>query len=518
MKKLNLQRLNLVRSLNLQRFTKQTIIAGAIGLAVVVNLLLAPISLRLDLTKNQAYTLSPASREIMANLEEPVTIRFYVSSELPTQLKVVQTDIEDLLEEYKRNNEGNVTVEVRNPRTDEEALQQVQSAGIPELQFSQLQQDSFNVSTGYFGMTVSQGEDVSVIQDLTATENLEYNITAAIYQLARTQMPTIGISGGGMAVNPLTNQPQPGPDALLQQLVGDQYAIENINLSTQSATITPVPLENGESVATVPAEIDTVVVFAGSQKQYDQQELNGFREYLDRGGSMLIFAAGVAIDQTTITAQPAEHGLYPLLSEYGLDLGKQLLMSADSELINTGGQQGFSVITPYPLWLTTNQFASDSALMSNVNALIFPWASPITISQVEGVQNQALAQTTQRSWIQSELDINPDTVLDQQPGQMQSFPVAAQAQNQNGGELIAIASQEFLQLGAQGYDNIDFVLNILDEFASGGALSGIRQRAVTFYPLPSLPAGQQETVKYLMILVLPGLFILGGASYLVKRR
>ena len=37
-------------------------------------------SQRLDLTQNRLYTLAPGSRNILAKLEEPITLRFYYSA------------------------------------------------------------------------------------------------------------------------------------------------------------------------------------------------------------------------------------------------------------------------------------------------------------------------------------------------------------------------------------------------------------------------------------------------------
>jgi hypothetical protein len=71
---------------------------------------------------------------------------------------------------------------------------------------------------------------------------------------------------------------------------------------------------------------------------------------------------------------------------------------------------------------------------------------------------------------------------------------------------------------SQQSSNLNFMLNVISNFASGGALSGIRQRAVDVYPLPALSDAEQSVFKYTNMLVLPFLFAAFGAYYLWKRK
>jgi len=65
--------------------------------------------------------------------------------------------------------------------------------------------------------------------------------------------------------------------------------------------------------------------------------------------------------------------------------------------------------------------------------------------------------------------------------------------------------------------NLEFILNVLGDYASDGALSGISSRAVNLYPLPELPENVQEFYKYANIIVLPGIFALYGMWRMWKR-
>jgi len=92
--------------MNTKARKKRELLAG--GLLVAVNVLLFNVLLgnirlfRLDLTEGQIYTLSDVTREMLQDLEDPVTIRFYYSSR-EAQHDLIRPLIEpmkDILEEF----------------------------------------------------------------------------------------------------------------------------------------------------------------------------------------------------------------------------------------------------------------------------------------------------------------------------------------------------------------------------------------------------------------------------------
>ncbi|TMI94594.1 MAG: gliding motility-associated ABC transporter substrate-binding protein GldG, partial [Bacteroidetes bacterium] len=77
-------------------------------LVVAVNLLASVFHTRLDLTKEKRYTLSNASKQLLRNLNEPVTIDVFVHKKnLPSEVKKLENSIAEFLlncKEYARNN------------------------------------------------------------------------------------------------------------------------------------------------------------------------------------------------------------------------------------------------------------------------------------------------------------------------------------------------------------------------------------------------------------------------------
>ena len=56
------------------------------AIMLVVNFLSKKYNLRLDFTEDKQYTLSQATKDILKNLDEPVTIKAYFSNDLPANI------------------------------------------------------------------------------------------------------------------------------------------------------------------------------------------------------------------------------------------------------------------------------------------------------------------------------------------------------------------------------------------------------------------------------------------------
>jgi ABC-2 type transport system permease protein len=97
---------------------------------VVVNLLGGYIGGRLDLSPGQAYTLAPASRHIVRDLDDLVTVTLYASRELPTEVALMKRDVDDLLRDLRSAGGGRLRVVERDPGADESVKREAETAGV----------------------------------------------------------------------------------------------------------------------------------------------------------------------------------------------------------------------------------------------------------------------------------------------------------------------------------------------------------------------------------------------------
>ena len=57
-----------------------------IGIIVFVNLVSEQFYFRIDLTEDEQYTLSDATKDILKDLDDPITVKAYFSENLPPHI------------------------------------------------------------------------------------------------------------------------------------------------------------------------------------------------------------------------------------------------------------------------------------------------------------------------------------------------------------------------------------------------------------------------------------------------
>jgi ABC-type uncharacterized transport system involved in gliding motility auxiliary subunit len=489
-----IHRLNLLSLLRLGNYKKNMIYAVAFILLVGINVLLSPFMFRMDLSKGKAYTLSSSTKNVMKSIQKPVSINFFVSSELPTRLLPLRREVTDLLNEYKRLGAGKLQVTILDPKKDPKALEKAKSIGMPELQFSQVDQDKYAVTTSYFGISLEQGDKHELLPQVTEIGSLEYNLTAALYKLTRKEAPKVGMVGEGVE----------GAIATTQNVLSQQFTMEPV-VATDSGSIDPA--------------YRTLFIFTPTDKKYSNEEVTALERYLEQGGKGIFFVDGVSISDS-LSVLPADHNLNTLLKKWGITVNSNLILSNSAELVNFGNEL-VSYLVPYPFWIKTDQVDSKSSYFSNVNQLTFPWTSSLTLQNANGIETHSLVSSTKRSWEQtSNFSLSPQTISPPKENELRQFTLIAESKRKNGGAILVIPSSRFIsdKYLSRTSDNTAFILNVVNDFASGGALSGIRQRAVSFYPLPDIGNNVKDIFKYANILLLPGLFVLYGVIRLMRRR
>src|SRR5579863_5155363 len=87
---------------------------------VSVNVIVAErLPLRLDLTAEKLYTLSPGTRRTLAKIDEPITLRFYYSTAIGDEapsVGVYADRVRELLTQYAAAAPGKIRLETYNPQ------------------------------------------------------------------------------------------------------------------------------------------------------------------------------------------------------------------------------------------------------------------------------------------------------------------------------------------------------------------------------------------------------------------
>jgi ABC-type uncharacterized transport system involved in gliding motility auxiliary subunit len=220
----------------------------------------------------------------------------------------------------------------------------------------------------------------------------------------------------------------------------------------------------------------------------------------------------------SMVAASRESKLRPILDTFGITLNQDLVLSNQAEIVNFSNDifnRG-----KYPFWLMTNIFNPDASYTANVNYLMFPWTSSLSLTKKPNIIQKEIVRATKQSWVRTgSVDVKPDSITNPKTSDLsQPLLIAYAKDSKTKGEIMVIPSTRFVQdnfLGRSG--NLEFIVNLVNEFASDGALSGIRSRAIAALPLPVLEPNTKDIYKWANVLVLPVLLGAWGALRLKKR-
>lgn len=162
-------------------------------LAVLVLLNVAGTTLffRLDLTENQAYSLSKASRRVVSNLSEPLTINVFFSRNLPAPHNSTERYLHDLLAEYAAYSNRFFNYRFYNVSTESgdispeagENQKLAENYGIHPIQIQAIEKDEVKFQKAYMGLVLIHGDIIERIPTITNIDGLEYRLTTAIQKL-----------------------------------------------------------------------------------------------------------------------------------------------------------------------------------------------------------------------------------------------------------------------------------------------------------------------------------------------
>ena len=150
-------------------------------------------SSRIDLTDDGLFTLSQGTRNVLANLDEPLTLRFYFSSRLSQeipQIGIYGQRVQDMLEEFSAESKGKIRLEVYDPEPFSDVEDRAVGFGLKGVPVDQTGE------TVYFGLagTNSTNSQLAIpFFDEQREKFLEYDLARMVYGLAHPDKPRIGV-------------------------------------------------------------------------------------------------------------------------------------------------------------------------------------------------------------------------------------------------------------------------------------------------------------------------------------
>jgi len=348
-------------------------------------------SVRVDLTENSLYTLTQGTRNILRDIEEPIRLRLYYSSELAqgTGLEPYGKRVEELLREYALASQGKIDLEVIEPEPDSEAEDEAVAFGLAGLTAPG---GRGTIYLGLVGTNSTDGREIIRFFDPSPSEQrfLEYNVTKLIYTLANPEKPVLGVLSAlaldGAPPNQFTGQPGQRPWRILAEL-RQLYDVRVLDPSAPEI------------------EDDVSLLFVVHPKGFSDAVLYAIDQFVLGGGRLVAFVdpqceadlpPNAAQDPFAVMNYPRASDLGPLFETWGVELAPQQIAAdvPSAMSVNVGGRP-----VPYVafLMLDEERLSEDDAITGQLSNIIMATAGVLDHAEDAPTRFTPLVTTTEES-------------------------------------------------------------------------------------------------------------------------
>ena len=156
-----------------------------------INAVIDNVSWRIDLTKDNRYTLSDYSKALVKDLDDIISLQLYMSKKLPPQIQTIKQQIVDLLYEYRAVSNDKIQVEVISKEADQLLNVKLQQLGIPKFRMNIVEKDKLQVVEGFMGLVVMYEDKKEVIPVVVKMDTLEYDVSLLIRKITASTIPKV---------------------------------------------------------------------------------------------------------------------------------------------------------------------------------------------------------------------------------------------------------------------------------------------------------------------------------------
>ncbi len=522
---------------------KQTTVITLLALgAIILGMLVSSrIWFRLDLSRNQAYTLSEVARNLYREIPETVTITYYLSEKL-TRIHPVPGEIRELLQEFSSHSRGRIRLVIQDP-VKSATVAAAERLGVLPQQIQTMEKDQASVATVYTGLVIEYLNQTDVLPIVFSTGSLEYDLTSRIRALVRGREREVGVLVAA----------------------ADKNWSQDFNYLEQTFVQAGYRIRQIPGGAEIPDTLPLLFVFGGVE-ELDDWALYRINHYVLSGGKALFAVDGVFIDsRADLAARPMnDAGLLSLLAAWGVRVEPKLVLDKAALTIpyrsSTPGGGSQVRLVRYPHWVAVldKNGNQDHPVSANFGGLDLFWPSPLLLDPPAGVQAEILASSTAEAWrMTKDFVANPDASLlfsreeaqtkgpavlaaalsgrfpdwfadrpqPTRPGSSESLPERpVQAQESR----VLVIGDSDLATGliqyTQSQRNLDFLLECADWLGNDDDILGIHNRARGSGRLDKISdpvqraraAGFAQSVNLLFIPLLTG--VIGLVRYRARRR
>jgi len=355
---------------------------------IAVNLAGNYVYHRFDLTSDHRYTLSETTKTILKNVEEPVFIDVYLEGDFPAELRKLQTESKQLLEEFNAYN-GNINFVFVDPLAADKEMsgqiaEQLFANGMKPISISVNDKGKQSQEMVFPWAVATKGDQHAKIQLLKgmagasteekisgSVQHLEYAIAEAIHKVSTEKSKKIAVIKGIGELN-------------------DVYMADFLRSLRDSYYIAPFTLD---SVAVNPQktlkdlqEYDLAII-AKPTKAFDENQIEVLDQFVLNGGKSIWMLDQVQADMDSLynktgemLAYPKDQSLGEMLFKYGVRVNPDLVKDDMGAPIKLAiGQKGSETVYEDFVWKFAPFAVSQSAhpIVKNIEGVKFDFANSI---------------------------------------------------------------------------------------------------------------------------------------------
>lgn len=256
--------------------------------------------LRVDLTSNDLYTLSDGTRDVLADIEEPVNLYYFYSEETARSIPQIASHgrrIGELLDEFAAAAKGKLRITLIDPEPFSDDEDRAVALGVEPVP---LNDTGRNLYFGIAGTNTVGDQQVIRYFQLNRATLLEYDLAKLVYQLAHPKKPVVGL---------LTQLPMSGgfdqramrqtPAWFVRERIGELFDLRDLAADTDA----------------IDEDVDLLVVVHPTS--LGEATLYAVDQYVMRGGRLIAFVD----PYSEVAANPgaSSSNLGPLFAAWGIE-------------------------------------------------------------------------------------------------------------------------------------------------------------------------------------------------------
>nr|WP_084371007.1 gliding motility-associated ABC transporter substrate-binding protein GldG [Reichenbachiella faecimaris]SMD32345.1 gliding-associated putative ABC transporter substrate-binding component GldG [Reichenbachiella faecimaris] len=372
-------------------------------LIVILNQLAGIFAARLDLTEEKRYSVTPATRAMLDDLQETVYVEVFLEGEMPAGFKRLRKAIEETLSQFDYYADGLLKVNFIDPsaalneKARNEYFRSLIERGLQPTNLSYKRDGNKTEKLIFPGAIVSYyGQEVPVTllkgsQSATAEERLNQSIEGLEYELANA----IRILANDRRKTVALIQGHGEPDSLnlagLTNALLEKYDVFNVDLSTEDKDLSRYD----------------AVIFPKPTAAFTSKEKYQIDQYIMNGGKSLFFVDALRVNMDSASGEgtfafPYETGLDDLFFKYGVRVNRdyvQDIVCGEYPIVagNMGDQAQIRML-PWPFFPMVNNFGNHP-IVKNLDAISMKFVSTIDTVKAEGIEKIPLLKTSQYSMV-----------------------------------------------------------------------------------------------------------------------